>query len=240
MISVRILAGGAAVLLGLSAAPAAAQQTIGGGFSLGGWVGAVTDYRNRGISNSDERPALQASLGLWHDSGFYAEYWQTTLGNDRRLGNLEVDLTVGYAREIASGTEIDVGVVAQLYPGGDGRLGESDFVEPYAAIRHTLGPVTAEVGALYAPEQDALGGADNVYLYGDLRGGIPFTPVTLSARVGHTSGGQAPGGDDYLDWRVGVEVRSGPATLGLDYVDTDLPEGPDTGATLVASVRFGF
>ena len=99
--------------------------------------------------------------------------------------------------------------------------------------------MAAEVGAAYAPEQDGTGGEDNLYLFGDLRGGVPFTPLTAVAHVGRNSGSATLGGD-YFDWRLGLEVASGPATFSLDYIDTDLPSGPDVDSALVLSVRLGF
>lgn len=221
------------------AAPAAAQQAVGGGFSVSGDVTATTDYRFRGISQSDEDPALQASLTLDHQSGFYVGAFGSTLGDNPRYGDSEVDFYLGYTREIANATNLDVGLLYYVYPGGADRLGESDYFEPYVSVSHILGPVTAEVGAAYAPEQDALDGEDNLYLSASLRGGVPFTPLTVIGHVGRNSGAPVLGGD-YFDWRLGVEVARGPATFGLTYVDTDLPGARNVDAGLLASVRLGF
>lgn len=222
-----------------AAMPATAQQQIGGGFSISGSISATTDYRFRGISESGGDPALQGTITLDHESGFYGGFWTSTLGDNQRLGSGEIDLYAGYTREIASGTDIDVGLIYYLYPNAPERFGATDYVEPYASISHTLGPVTAEVGAAYAPEQDAIGGEDNLYVYGDLRAGVPFTPVAVTAHVGRSQGGLAPGGD-YIDWRIGLEATRGPATFSLDYVDTDVPGFDEAKAGLVLSVRLGF
>ncbi len=230
---------GAAAVAAAWASPASAQQQIGGGFSVSGNVGAVTDYRFRGISQSDEDPAAQASLTLDHQSGFYAGAFVSTLGSDSRLGAGEIDYFIGYAREIATATNLDVGLNYTTYPGASAGLGETDYFEPYASVSHTIGPVTAELGAIYAPEQDALGGEDNLYLFGDVRGGVPFTPLTVVGHLGRSDGALAAGGD-YLDWSVGLEVARGPATLSLTYVDTDLPGVRNVDSGLVLGLRLGF
>lgn len=222
-----------------AATPAAAQQQVGGGFSISGSVTATTDYRFRGISQSNEDAALQSNLTLEHDSGFYVGAFGSTLGDNPRYGDSEVDFYAGYTREIAAATNLDAGLIYYLYPDGDDRFGESDYFEPYASVSHILGPVTAQVGAAYAPEQDGTGGEDNLYLYGNLRGSVPFTPVTAVAHLGRNSGSAVLGGD-YFDWRLGLELATGPATFSLDYVDTDLPSGPDVDAALLLSVRLGF
>lgn len=220
--------------------PAAAQQQIGGGLTVTGSVTGTTDYRFRGISQSNGDPAIQSSVGVDHESGFYAGGFASSLSDDMRPGEIELSGYVGYTREIASGTDIDLGVQLYGYPNNES-LTNASYFEPYAAVRHTLGPVTAELGAAYAPEQEALADNDSLYVHGGLTGGIPFTPVTIRARMGYTSGpARFSGFADYLDWRVGAEYTRGPATLSLEYVDTDLPDAPDADAALVASLRLGF
>jgi uncharacterized protein (TIGR02001 family) len=229
----------AALLAVVWAAPAAAQQAVGGGLSVSGGVGAATDYRFRGLSRSGGDPTVQADLTIDHSSGLYGGFFASTLGDEARRGDGELSLFAGYTREIATATNIDVGAVSYAYPGAQAFAGATDYAEAYASLSHTLGPVTGQVGAYYAPEQDALGGEDNLYLFADLSGAIPFTPIEATARVGRSDGGLAPGGD-YTDWRIGLAARRGPARFGIDYVDTDLPEGFGGDATLVLSVRLSF
>lgn len=226
--------------LAATAAPAAAQERIGAGFTIAGGVTATSDYRFRGISQSNGDPALQANATLDHESGFYVGGFASTLSDDSFPGDIELSGFVGYTREILPGTDIDVGVQLYGYP-NNASLTNASYFEPYAAVRHTLGPVTAEVGAAFAPEQEALGENNSVYVYGDVSGGIMVLPVTATARVGYTSGpARFSGYADYLDWRIGAEYKTGIATFALEYVDTDIPQAPDADAALVASVRLGF
>jgi uncharacterized protein (TIGR02001 family) len=205
-------------------------------WSLEGEVGLVTDYRFRGISRTAEQPAAQASATLEHRSGFYAGLWGSTLAGRAGRGDFEVDATLGYRTALGAGTEIDGGLQYQFFPDGDG----ADYGEAFLSVAHTLRPVTARAGAAYAPEQEALGDEDNVHLFGELVGGIPGSPLTLSALLGYSDGGLAPGAGGYLDWRVGGEVVQGPFRIGLFYIDTDLPSGPNVDSTLILSMRFGF
>jgi uncharacterized protein (TIGR02001 family) len=230
----------AGLLFLVAATPAAAQVNIGGGFTVRAEAAATTDYRFRGISQTDGDPALQASGTIDHSSGLYVGGFASTLKDDTRPGEIELSGYVGYTREILPSTDIDIGVQLYGYP-NNGSLTDASYFEPYASLRHTLGPVTAEVGAAYAPEQDALAGQDSLYVYADASAGLFFLPVTVTARVGYTSGpARFTGFSDFLDWRVGAEYRLGPATFALEYVDTDLPSVPDADATLVASLRVGF
>lgn len=234
----RLVWGMAAAGTMLAASPAAAQISVGG-VTVSGRATATTDYRYRGVSQSDGDPALQGSFSLSHNSGLYGGVFASTLTDNVRPGNFELSAYAGYTREILPATEIDVGVQYYAFPNNDGLTG-ADYVEPYAALRHTLGPVTAEVGAAYAPEQDALGGSDSLYVYGDLSAGLIILPVTATARVGYTSGAaRFTGLTDYMDWRIGLERKVGPATFMLEYVDTDSGAANADG-TIVASLRLGF
>ena len=225
---------------GAWAAPASAQLSVPGGFTITGGATATTDYRFRGVSQSNGDPALQGDVTIDHDSGFYIGGFASTLSDNLRPGEIELSGFVGYTREIASGTDVDVGLQIYGYPNNES-LTDASYFEPFAAVRHTLGPVTAEVGAAYAPEQEALANNDSLYVHGGLSGGIPFTPVTIRTRVGYTSGpARFTGFGDYLDWRIGAEYTRGPATLILEYVDTDLPAAPNADAALIASLRLGF
>lgn len=227
-----------------AAAPAAALPLPGTGLDLTVEARAMSDYRFRGISRSDEDPALQAGATLWHDSGFYAGARGTTLDgldsfrlNDPRfedLGDLQLDLYAGYGVDLGRGFSADGGVMAYVFAGGEGA---TDYVEPYASLSYLLGPVEATVGAKWAPSQEATGDEDMLYTYGELYAGIPFTPVSLTAHAGRQDWGTY---GSYWNWSVGGSYVIGPAQLGLTYVDTDLPEQSGQDAGIVASVGLRF
>lgn len=236
---VRIGKGLVGLMFACMATPAFAQIDVGP-FSLTAEARAVSDYRFRGISQTNGDPALQASGTLSHSSGFYVGGFASTLSDDLRPGEIELSGYVGYTREILPATDIDVGVQLYGYP-NNGSLTKATYVEPYVAVRHTLATVTAEVGAAYTPEQEALADRDSLYVYGDVSAGLFFLPITATARVGYTKGpARFTGYSDYFDWRIGGEYNLGPATLALEYVDTDLANAPNADGGIVASVRVGF
>jgi uncharacterized protein (TIGR02001 family) len=220
------LALSAAALAGPTA-PAFAHD-LGGGFTVNGGATLVSDYRFRGISQTDRRFAVQGTLSLGHSSGFYATVWGSSIDDYVAAGSdQEIDFVAGYRRTFG-GTTLDVGVLYYYYPGAESVVPgyASDFVEPYVSIAHAFGPVTAKITANYAPSQAALsvgaGSEDNLYLGGDLSATIPDSGVTLTAHVGHSFGpSYLTIGDEYTDWSVGAAYTTGPLTVGLAYVDTD-------------------
>src|SRR4051812_42572251 len=81
-------------------------------------VGAVTDYRYRGISQSRLRPALQGGVDFAHKSGFYVGTWASTIKWIKDAGgdsNVEIDLYGGY-KTTFSGVGLDVGLLRYYYP----------------------------------------------------------------------------------------------------------------------------
>jgi uncharacterized protein (TIGR02001 family) len=230
-------------LLAFLAAPAlaeprdeAAPPAAGAKASVSGGVTLLSDYRFRGISRSDGDPALQGQVTVSLPNGLYAGGRGTTLKGVRVLGAAELDLYTGYGATIGSGTTIDAGLTYYAFPGG---AGGSDYAEPYVSLSYTLGPVEATLGAKYAWSQKALGGEDQLYLFGQIEGGIPLTPVTLSAEAGWQETGRF---GRYWNWSLGGRYAMGPLEAGLRYVDTnlrDLPRGR-SGAGVVASLGVRF
>lgn len=227
------------VLALAAATPAYAQDSADPpkAITVTGGVTGITDYRFRGLTQTDEKPALQGTLNVNHSSGAYVGTWMSTIDGDGSTpaltgyGGVEVDLYAGYTHTFASGTGIDVGVLYYWY--ADARKGvNTDFFEPYASITQTAGPVTGKLGIAYSPSgQKGLdfttGSDDNVYLYGEASVGIPKTPVTLKAHSGYSSGSLGLANpllrdDDYWDFSLTAEAAFGPIKVGASYVDTDV------------------
>lgn len=245
---IKLITGLSAVALSAFLAAPAAAEDLGGGFSVSGGATVVTDYRFRGISQTGEDPAIQGSLTISHESGFYLGTWGSSIDDYVAGGSdQEIDLIAGFSTEVASGTTIDVGAIYYYYPGAEKIVPglDSDFLEPYVSISHTLGPVTAKVLAAYAPKQSALsvgaGKEDNFYLAGDLSAGIPGTPISASAHLGHSFGpSYLTIGDEYTDWSLGLSYATGPLSFGVSYVDTDTSGVGIADSTVVGSIGVSF
>lgn len=237
----------AAALAGAAAAPAAAAD-LPAGLSLSGDTTLVSDYRYRGVSQSDRRPALQGSFTLSHASGVYGSVWGSSIADYVYNGaDVEIDFTAGFRRTFG-GTTIDAGLVYFYFPNSGGI--NSDFFEPFVSAAQEFGPVTATATVAYAPRQAALslgdGDEDNLYLGGDLSVEVPATPLTLTAHYGRSFGPSYLSiGDEYGDWSLGGSAEFGPLSLGLSYVDSDArsvtPSGRNAaGPGVVASIGVSF
>ena len=229
----------AAVMLLASAGPAFAQDAPKP-FTVSGSVGLISDYRFRGVSQSDREMAVQGGITVTHASGLYGGIWASNLAGWGQFGgaNMELDLIGGYKVKLGGGA-LDIGLTWYMYPGG---ADETDFAEPYAKLSGTVGPLNLLAGVAYAPKQQALGNysntrqsrfgdkEDNLYIWGDASAGMPGTGLTVKGHLGHSNGnpGLGPNGTsvtptgEYWDWLAGVDYVLGPVTLGLAYTDTDI------------------
>lgn len=99
---------------------------LGGGFSLSGNAAIVSDYRFRGYSQTDFRPAVQVGIDLTHSSGFYLGNWNSNVSNYVFTdGNLEMDFYGGWKGDLGHGLGLDVGVLQYYYPGSSSPKGGS-------------------------------------------------------------------------------------------------------------------
>lgn len=232
-----------------AAVPAFAQDAVappagGSGFDVSAELNILSDYRFRGVSRSDEDPAVQAGVALYHDSGLYAGVRATSLaGIDRfRLqdqGDAQIDLYAGYGRDLGDGFSVDGGVMYYVFAGG---TGATDHVEPYASLSYLIGPVQLTGGAKYAPSQAATRHEDMLYLYAQAEVSVPFRPLSFSAELGRQDWGLF---GSYWTWSLGgryhVQLAGIPNTeVGLAYVDSDLPSATGLDGGVVLSVNIGF
>jgi uncharacterized protein (TIGR02001 family) len=174
--SLLVLAMAAVVL------PAAADEPAPDPLSFN--IGAVTEYRYRGISQTRLKPALQGGIDYADPSGFYIGTWASTIKWIKDAGGdagVEIDVYGGYKTEVAKGLTLDVGLLQYVYPSN--KLNPSaNTLEVYGAL--TYGPVTAKYSQsttnLFGFADSKSSGYFDVTANFDLGDGL-----TLSPHVGH-------------------------------------------------------
>jgi uncharacterized protein (TIGR02001 family) len=187
--------------LGLSLGLIAPPDARAGEGQLGGALSLDTDYRLRGVSLTDNRPAVALSLAYDHGSGAYAGVavvaHDPSEGGARLLGHMEY---AGYAVQGPGGYAWDVGVDNQDFvPYGPQRL-HLRYSEAYVGV--SKGDLSARV--YYSPNYLPNWGT-TAYL--DLNGVVrPADNWRLSGHAGAlipAGGGDGPVRTRY-DLRLGV------------------------------------
>lgn len=145
-----------AIAIGLACfvSPARTQSSD---WSLTGTVGVVSNYRFRGFSLPDERPALQAGLTASRASGVYGDDFVSTIdeygsGPDGEGAEVEVTGTLDWAGQFG-GFDVDVAAAAYRYPDGD----DVNYVEFPLEIGRPNESFAWTIGVAIAPAQTALG-----------------------------------------------------------------------------------
>jgi len=249
--SVCALAAMASVVITASATSAEEEATTGP-FTFSANVTIASDYRFRGISQTENDFALQGGFDVSHESGFYVGTWASNLSGWGTFGgaNTELDIYGGYTTEV-NGLALDGGVIWYLFPAG---LDNTSYGEFYGSVGKSVGKVDLTVGANYAFSQSALSlngeNEDNIYVYGDAGVGLGSSPFSLSAHLGYSDGnaGQGPNGwvasptGSHLDWSFGISfaLSGTPLEMSITYIDTDIGEEEAAAFSLInPGYRFG-
>ena len=172
-----ISAAAVALLTGLSSISAFAEEAAAEAPEVSPITANVTvvnDYRYRGISQSNFKPAIQGGFDYAHESGFYIGNWNSTIswigdaygqnggssGNGFTLGNvsapIEMDFYAGIKKElIGEGFATDLGVLQYYYPTSgipntNGLTANPNTTEIYLAQNFTFGPITGFAKVSYA------------------------------------------------------------------------------------------
>jgi uncharacterized protein (TIGR02001 family) len=204
------------------------------GLKVAGNVALTSDYVFRGVSQTQENPAISAGVDLTRGA-VYLGGWASNVdfGDD---ADAEVDLYAGWRPEVA-GWSLDLGGVAYLYTGQpDGA--DYDYVELKAAASRAVGPVTVGGGVYWSP--DFFGATEDEATY--VEANASFAPAdrwTVSGAVGR----QWVSSDlDYATWNLGA-ARQLTDSLAFDlrYHDTDAHAfGAIYGGRAVASLKAVF
>lgn len=229
-------AGLAAVFLTLSgpqaAEPIIDEKSFPGEFSAN--IGLFSEYYFRGISQTDDAPALQGgmdwSTSLDKDSGLglYLGVWGSNVDFNEAAGvdgaTVEIDLYGGLTGDIGNtGLSWDVGFIYYTYPGAGSSL-NYNFVEGQVALSYDFGFVFTTASLNYSP--DNFGNSGSAF-YPKLSVDVPVGKyLTLSGLVAkqYIDRNTTFGVPDYVEYGIGATVNVAGFDLNLTWSDTDLTE----------------
>jgi len=211
-----------------SVALAASGAASAGEFSA--TVTATTDYDFRGVTQTGQDPALQASVDYAFDSGLYVGAWASNVDfGDCCDESVELDLYVGWGGGDEEGLTWDVGGVYYLYPGAD----DLDYPEIWAGVAYGI----FDVYVWYSWDFFALD-ESAYYLEGNLNIPLP-RDFGLVLHAGYSDGDAFDPdilGDSYFDYKIGVTKTWGKFDFELAWVDgSDWEDLNDTEDDILSS-----
>ena len=196
------------------AAPAAAASApeVKSDWTVTGNAGVFSDYRFRGVSQTNKKPAFQGGFDIGHASGFYVGNWNSNIDSEYYNGaNTEMDFYGGYKLPVGAFT-LDFGALYYYYPGSGDKPNtfKVDNTELYISASYQ----TYSIKYSYAVS-DFFGINDSKgawYLEGNgtydlgngfgLVGHLGYQALKKNARVVEI--GQTTLIDNITDWKVGA------------------------------------
>jgi uncharacterized protein (TIGR02001 family) len=215
-----------------AAAPAAEPAKPEPDFTATANIGIFSQYVFRGVSQTDEKPAVQGGFDVSHNkSGLYAGTWLSNIswisdGAPDASASLEWDLYGGWKYDLPYDFQSDLGMLYYYYPGSypSGFTTPNTF-ELYAALNWKM----LQLKYSYSVNNQTFGIPDSrgsYYIEGNLNWDVVdkvndyIGKVTIIGHVGHQSF-QNNSNFTYTDWKGGVAFDLSGYTVGLYGTGTD-------------------
>ncbi len=176
-------------------------------------IGAVSDYVFRGVSQTDEKPAIQGGVDVTAGR-FYAGTWASNV-DFKDSTSAEIDLYGGFKPTVGK-VALDLGVI---YYGYVNEPSGADYAnwEIKAAGSIPAGKGTVGAAVYYSP--DSFGAAEQAVYY-ELNGSVPLNDkISFSGAFGRQT---YDGPGDYSTWNLGATWAFAPhLAADFRYHDTD-------------------
>lgn len=203
-------------------------------WTITGNVSLSSDYRFRGISQTDKRPSFSGGFDVAHSSGFYVGNWNSNIDADFfQGGNIEMDFYGGFKGTLGD-FGYDLGALYYYYPGSD-RGGKKRIDNTDLYVGASYGPVSVKfsypISDFFSTEDNIGGGNAGGSYYVDLSASqdlgsgfgvnahVGYQKLKGAAKLAETDGHVTK---DYTDWKLGATYSfSNGFVLGVAYIDTN-------------------
>ena len=224
------------------------------GVSFSGSAAVTSDYRFRGITQTQNDPAVQAGFTLSHSSGVYGGLWGSNVNFGTPDPHLEIDPFIGYSTTLdgfASKPVLDVGVWYYNYPSAS----DLNWAELYGKLtfKNALTEGDSILTNINYTNDYAGVKADSWNI--NVGYSVPFGATGFGgvANVGYTTMDDKvlpDGKDNYVDWKVGVnygfksisgasaELAAVGTNIDTDGLTKSVKRGLETGAVFTLTKTF--
>lgn len=216
-----------------------------------GSVALTSNYMFRGISQTNNEPAIQGAINYTLDTGLlgtsvYGGVWGSNVDfQDDDEAQVELDWSFGLKGDIGeTGIGWNLGGVYYNYPGARGRL-NYDYWEILPSLSYApIDWVSVSVGMPYSP--DFFAGSGNAYYpNGTVAVTIPGIPpkwfkLTANGGIGYQfiDDNDNFGTPSYLTWTLGLTANVKGVDIGVAYYDTNISKSDCFASQNLCDTRF--
>lgn len=186
-------------------------------------VGVTSNYVFRGVTQTDDGPAVQGGIDFTHESGIYAGAWASNVEDNTGDDGFEYDLYVGYNFRVNDKVGFDVGYITYQYSGTNA------FTETDELF---VGVSFMDFSATYYDGDPDVG---RDYSYIDLKYTMAL-PQDINLHL-HYGNLDVSGGSDAEDASIGVSKNIAGFDLGLTFTTFDPDNGNDENELFVTATK---
>jgi len=184
-----------------------------------GNLGLTSDYRFRGVSQTQNAPAVQGGIDYNHVSGLYIGNWNSSVSSQLYTNGagVESDVYAGFKKQVFGNFTLDVGTMNYFYPRA-GTNGNFDTNELYAGIGYKE-LITVKYSHAVSDYFGTANSKNSFYVQADAA--IPVAKnLQLVAHVGRTDVNNNSK-LNYTDYNVGVAYDLKGWNLAAKYYMND-------------------
>jgi uncharacterized protein (TIGR02001 family) len=171
---------------------------------VSGNLGLTSDYRFRGVSQTQNAPAVQGGIDYNHKSGFYVGNWNSSVSSQMYTNGagVESDLYAGFKKDIYKGITIDVGSYNYFYPRAtNGTSTNFDTNELFAGVGY--GPISLKYSQSLSNYFGTANSKNSQYFQADVVQPLGNSKISLLAHAGRTEVNNNSS-LNYTDYNVGL------------------------------------
>ncbi|MCK4842522.1 MAG: TorF family putative porin [Methylococcales bacterium] len=206
----------------LGGSSASSSSMLPEGFESSASVALTTDYIWRGVSQTNNDPAIQGSFDIAHKSGAYIGLWGSSFNGSENASSMELDVYAGFSREttfgdlIPFGLTYDLGVLRYEYT-AESAL---NFTELYfGASIEPVKNLNISTYYYYGLKVEHTHPGEYTDMSVDYTLPEQLGSIKVLAHAGYYN--QKAGADDYWDWKAGVARDFGAFNVEVAYTETD-------------------
>ena len=168
----------------LSVVAALGLTSVAHATDLSGNITVSSDYRYRGVSQTNVGPEVSGNLDITDKSGLYAGTFFSNVSSEYYTGGAgyEEDFYAGYKHELIKGLALDVGSYTDTYY--HAKNGNVSYTTSEAYIGASYGPLSVKGSHAFTNYFGIPNTHGTHYITADFS--QPVGPVTLIAHAGHT------------------------------------------------------